>query len=67
MAEVRLGPDRLADAYAWKSVSASGATLAFGSDTPAEAPSPFVGMAVAISRQDADLAAVRRLAASTSD
>ncbi|MDE8650429.1 amidohydrolase [Novosphingobium sp. H3SJ31-1] len=54
MAEARLGPDRLAGAYAWKSLAASGTTLAFGSDTPVEPPAPFVGLAVAISRQGAD-------------
>lgn len=53
MAEARLGPQRLAGAYAWKSVQASGAKLAFGSDTPVEPPSPFIGFAAAISRQDA--------------
>jgi predicted amidohydrolase YtcJ len=54
MAEARLGPSRLAGAYAWKSIAASGAALAFGSDTPVEPPRPFEGMAIAISRQDAD-------------
>jgi predicted amidohydrolase YtcJ len=54
MAEARLGPARLAGAYAWKSIAATGAKLAFGSDTPVEPPAPFVGMAVAISRQGAD-------------
>lgn len=54
MAETRLGSDRLTGAYAWKSIAASGATLAFGSDTPARPPRPFEGMAVAITRQDAD-------------
>lgn len=54
MAEARLGPMRLAGAYAWKSIAASGARLAFGSDTPVEPPRPFEGMAVAISRQGAD-------------
>jgi predicted amidohydrolase YtcJ len=52
MAEVRLGPARLAGAYAWASIAATGATLAFGSDTPVEAPQPFVGFAAAISRED---------------
>lgn len=52
MAEARLGPARLAGAYAWKSVQASGAKLAFGSDTPVEPPSPFLGFSAAISRQD---------------
>ncbi len=55
MAEARLGPDRLAGAYAWKSMLENGATLAFGSDFPVEAPQPFVGWAVAVSRQDADM------------
>nr|WP_059152152.1 amidohydrolase [Novosphingobium barchaimii] len=54
MAEARLGPARLAGAYAWKSISAAGATLAFGSDTPVEPAHPFEGLAVAISRTGAD-------------
>ncbi|MBH0111803.1 amidohydrolase [Novosphingobium sp. YJ-S2-02] len=54
MAEARLGPDRLAGAYAWRSIAATGAPLAFGSDTPVEPAHPFEGMAVAISRQGAD-------------
>lgn len=54
MAEARLGPTRLAGAYAWKSIAATGAPLAFGSDTPVEPAQPFLGMAVAISRQGAD-------------
>ncbi|MEW9854417.1 amidohydrolase [Novosphingobium sp. M1R2S20] len=54
MAEARLGPDRLTGAYAWKSLGASGATLAFGSDTPVEPAQPFTGMSVAISRQGVD-------------
>ncbi len=54
MAEKRLGPDRLKGAYAWKSIAATGATLAFGSDAPVELADPFVGMAAAISRQGPD-------------
>ncbi|MFC4254590.1 amidohydrolase family protein [Altererythrobacter xixiisoli] len=53
MAEARLGPDRLTGAYAWNSVRQTGASLAFGSDTPVEAPNPFAGIAAAISREDA--------------
>ncbi|HOA48400.1 MAG TPA: amidohydrolase [Novosphingobium sp.] len=53
MAEARLGPQRLAGAYAWKSVLGTGAKLAFGSDTPVEPPNPFPGFSAAISRQDA--------------
>ncbi|MCB2079616.1 MAG: amidohydrolase family protein, partial [Novosphingobium sp.] len=54
MAEARLGPARLAGAYAWKSLSGAGATLAFGSDAPVEPATPFAGMAAAITRQDAE-------------
>lgn len=52
MAEKRLGPNRLAGAYAWQSVLKSGARLAFGTDFPVESPNPFPGIAAAISRQD---------------
>ena len=54
MAEKRLGPDRLAGAYAWQSILRSGARLAFGSDFPVESPNPFPGLAAAISRQGMD-------------
>ena len=54
MAEKRLGPNRLKGAYAWKSIQATGAKLAFGSDAPIEIPDPFAGMAAAISRQGPD-------------
>lgn len=54
MAEARLGPARLAGAYAWNSVAATGAKLVFGSDGPAEAPNPFAGMASAVTRQGSD-------------
>ena len=53
MAEKRLGPNRLAGAYAWQTIARSGARLAFGSDFPVESPNPFPGIAAAISRQDA--------------
>ena len=52
MAEARLGPNRLAGAYAWQSVLKSGAKLAFGTDFPVESPNPFPGLAAGISRQD---------------
>lgn len=52
MAEVRLGPDRLKGAYAWNSILKAGGRLAFGSDTPVEAPNPFAGLAAAITRED---------------
>lgn len=53
MAEARLGPDRLAGAYAWRSLEKAGVRLAFGSDVPVESANPFPGLAVAISRTDA--------------
>lgn len=53
MAEARLGPDRLAGAYPWRSVLKAGGRLAFGSDSPVEPADPWAGMAAAISRTDA--------------
>jgi hypothetical protein len=52
MAEKRVGPDRLAGAYAWQTVLESGAKLAFGTDFPVESPNPFPGLSAAISRED---------------
>ena len=52
MAEKRLGPNRLAGAYAWQSELKTGAKLAFGTDFPVESPNPFPGLAAGISRQD---------------
>ncbi|MDB5706517.1 MAG: metal-dependent hydrolase, partial [Sphingomonas bacterium] len=54
MAEARLGPNRLAGAYAWASMLRNGSTLAFGSDYPVESPDPFAGWAAAFTRQGAD-------------
>ncbi len=54
MAEARLGPDRLAGAYAWASLKRQGAVLAFGSDSPVERPDPWAGLAAALTRQGAD-------------
>ncbi|MEH3047343.1 MAG: amidohydrolase family protein [Sphingomonas adhaesiva] len=53
MAEARLGQARLAGAYAWRSVMAAGAKLAFGSDFPVEKPDPWAGWAAAFTREDA--------------
>ena len=52
MAEKRLGPNRLAGAYAWRTVLKSGAKLALGTDFPVESANPFPGLSAAISRQD---------------
>ncbi len=54
MAEARLGPERLAGAYAWGAMLRNGGRLAFGSDFPVERPDPFAGWAAAFTRQDAD-------------
>lgn len=54
MAEARLGADRLDGAYAWRSILESGTKLAFGTDVPVESSNPFPGMAVAITREDAN-------------
>jgi predicted amidohydrolase YtcJ len=54
MAEARLGPERLAGAYAWASMLKAGSRLAFGSDVPVESANPFPGLAAAMTREDAD-------------
>lgn len=53
MAEARLGPARLAGAYAWASMLRNGAKLAFGSDFPVERPDPWAGWTAAFTRTDA--------------
>ena len=52
-APARLGPDRLTDAYAWRSLQEAGARLAFGSDAPVEPPDPIRGFHAAVTRRDA--------------
>jgi predicted amidohydrolase YtcJ len=54
MAEARLGPGRLAGAYAWRSIEGAGSLLAFGTDAPVESSDPFAGLAAAISRTGPD-------------
>lgn len=54
MAQARLGPQRLAGAYAWQSLRQAGVRLAFGSDAPVEAADPWAGLAAAVSRQGVD-------------
>jgi predicted amidohydrolase YtcJ len=53
-AEARLGPARLRGAYAWRSILATGAHVAFGSDFPVEETSPLLGVYAAVTRQDAN-------------
>ena len=50
-AERRLGPARLAGAYAWRSLMRHGVRLAFGSDFPVERVSPYLGLYAAVTRQ----------------
>ncbi len=51
-AAARLGPERAAHAYAWKSFLDHGVTLAFGTDYPVESISPFRGLYAAVTRQN---------------
>jgi predicted amidohydrolase YtcJ len=51
-AEARVGPARIRGAYAWRSILATGAHVAFGSDFPVEEPSPLLGLYAAVTRQD---------------
>lgn len=48
----RLGPARVARAYAWRSFLDHGVTLAFGTDYPVESISPFRGLYAAVTRQN---------------
>jgi hypothetical protein len=51
-AELRVGPERIKGAYAWRSLKASGARLAGGSDFPVESENPLLGFYAAVTRQD---------------
>jgi predicted amidohydrolase YtcJ len=50
--EARLGAQRQAGAYAWRSLSDLGVPLAFGSDFPVEAIDPRHGLYAAVTRTD---------------
>lgn len=52
-AQDRLGPARLAGAYAWRRMVEAGAQLALGSDFPVEEVDPVLGLHAAATRQDA--------------
>ncbi len=52
MATARLGATRINGAYAWKTMLDNRVPLAFGSNAPTGTPNPFIGMAVAMSRED---------------
>ncbi|MEZ5401038.1 MAG: amidohydrolase [Bryobacteraceae bacterium] len=51
-AEERLGPKRIAGAYAWQQLLRRGVVLANGSDFPVESPDPMLGFYAAVTRQD---------------
>ncbi len=52
--ERRLGPDRCAGAYAWRSLLDDGARLCFGTDFPVERVDPLAGLYAARTRQHPD-------------
>jgi predicted amidohydrolase YtcJ len=51
-AEDRVGPERIAGAYAWRRFVNAGVRLAGGSDAPVETESPLEGLYAAITRRD---------------
>jgi hypothetical protein len=51
-AEARVGPERIAGAYAWRSLRQAGARLAFNSDLPGTDYSILYGLHSAVTRQD---------------
>ncbi|KAJ6497886.1 amidohydrolase family-domain-containing protein [Mycena sanguinolenta] len=53
-AQHRLGPERIKNLYAFRSIIDSGARIAMGSDFPVESPNPLFGFYAAISRLSAD-------------
>jgi predicted amidohydrolase YtcJ len=53
-AEVRLGPNRIKGAYAWKSLLNSGSIIPAGSDFPNDIMQPLWGFYAAITRKDKD-------------
>jgi len=48
----RLGPERLAGAYAWRSLLDAGAVIVGGSDAPVEVGSPLIEFYAAVARKD---------------
>ncbi len=51
-AGARLGQDRLAGAYAWKTLLNAGALVAGGSDAPVERGDPLIEFYAAVARKD---------------
>jgi predicted amidohydrolase YtcJ len=54
-AEDRLGPDRIAGAYAWRRVRGAGARLVLSSDLPGSSYDIFYELHAAVTRRDRDL------------
>jgi predicted amidohydrolase YtcJ len=50
-APARLGPERVAWAYRWRSLLSTGASLCLGSDVPVESPDPRLGLWAAVTRR----------------
>jgi predicted amidohydrolase YtcJ len=48
----RLGPDRIAGAYAWRSLLQTGVPIAGGSDAPVERGEPMIEFYAAVARRD---------------
>ena len=53
-AAARLGPERVGDAYRWRSLVQAGARLAFGTDFPVEPIHPMRGLYSAVTRRAVD-------------
>ena len=53
-AEQRVGPERIKGAYAWNSLQAAGAVLAFGTDYDVEPINPFRGLYACMTREAAE-------------
>ena len=51
-AEARLGTERAASSYAWRSFLEAGVPLAFGTDYPVEPLTPFRGLYAAVTRRN---------------
>ncbi|MEM1055287.1 MAG: amidohydrolase [Bacteroidota bacterium] len=54
-AEMRVGPERIKGAYAWRRIVDAGARIALGSDFPVERVAPLLGFHAAVTRQDAEM------------
>jgi predicted amidohydrolase YtcJ len=53
-AEKRIGPERIKTSYAFKSLIDAGATMSFGSDSPAAPLDPIAGIYAAVTRRKLD-------------